>query len=205
MIYLIENNITKDQYIGYTSGTAQKRFLKHKINAKKDGQTYLYRAMRKYGFENFNLSVLDETGTYDDEIKWIDKINPAYNMTKGGEGGDTSSSKNFKKSMKEYHSKKPKDEYATNGFKGKSFSEISKEKLSNSRKEYWDNLTEKEKIERAKSISGSKNGMFGKTPKNSIQVKVNGVLYKSKAAAARALGMTEYYMMKNCEVIKYDN
>lgn len=205
MIYLIENNITNDKYIGYTSGSEQKRFIKHKSNARQGGQTYLYRAMRKYGFENFKVSVLDKDGDYNDEVNWISKMNPEYNMTEGGEGGDTSSSPNFKKAMEEYHSKKTKEDYATCGMLGKKQTKETKEKQSAARKEHWDNLSEEDRKKRSKSVTGSKNGMFGKTPKNSIQVEVNGVLYKSKAAAARALEITEYYMMKNFEVTTHDN
>jgi len=40
-------------------------------------------------------------------------------MTSGGEGGKTHNSPNFINAMKEYHSKKPKEEYATFGMKGK--------------------------------------------------------------------------------------
>tara|TARA_B110000503_G_scaffold63560_1_gene100253 strand:+ start:69 stop:683 length:615 start_codon:yes stop_codon:yes gene_type:complete len=200
MIYLIENDITKDQYIGYTAESEKKRFTRHKLNAKKDGQTYLYRAMRKYGFENFKVSVLDKDGGYDDEVNWISKMKPKYNMTNGGEGGDTSSSPNFKKAMKEYHSNKTKESYATLGMLGKTQSEETRKQQSAKRQAYWDTLSEEDKTERSKGIAGSKNGMFGKSPKNSVQVEVNGVLYNSKAAAMRALGKNFNYIMKNFEV-----
>ena len=44
-------------------------------------------------------------------------------MTSGGDGGKTYHSPNFIKAMKEYHSKKPREEYATYGMKGKKQSE----------------------------------------------------------------------------------
>lgn len=77
--------------------------------------------MRKHGFENFNIDIVEECkeNIDDREIYWIKKLNPDYNMTLGGEGGDTSSSPNFIKSMEDYHKRKTKDSYATYGMKGK--------------------------------------------------------------------------------------
>lgn len=100
MIYKITNTITGDFYIGYTGLTLEERFTKHKYNARAGGPTYLYRAMRKYGEDNFIIECLQEDGNLnEDEALWISKLNPNYNMTKGGEGGDTSNSPNFKNAM----------------------------------------------------------------------------------------------------------
>ena len=101
MIYKIVNSITNDFYIGYTGLTLEKRFATHKRNAKTGGKTHLYKAMQKYGEENFYIECLQEDGNlHEDETLWIQKLNPTYNMTKGGDGGDTSSSDNFKQAMK---------------------------------------------------------------------------------------------------------
>ncbi len=51
-------------------------------------------------------------------------------MTGGGEGGKTHNSPNFINSMKEYHQRKPKEEYATYGMLGKKFPEEAKKKIS---------------------------------------------------------------------------
>lgn len=104
IIYQIINNITNDFYIG-KSINPKERFYKHKYNASKtNSQTYLYRAMRKYGIDNFSMMILDEAITLkelnDKEVLWIKKLNPKYNMTKGGDGGDTSQSPNYIESMK---------------------------------------------------------------------------------------------------------
>lgn len=99
MIYCITNIITDDTYIGYTSKTKEERLKKHVYNSKQ-GKTYLNKAMRKYGAENFRIEVLQEDGNLnEDESFWIKKLDPKYNMTAGGEGGDTSESTNYKKSM----------------------------------------------------------------------------------------------------------
>jgi hypothetical protein len=82
--------------------------------------TYLYKAMRKYGFENFTIEMLEQTIQLDEQERyWISFLNPEYNMTAGGEGGDTSSSPNFIESMKKYHQRKTRDSYATYGMLGK--------------------------------------------------------------------------------------
>lgn len=101
MIYKILNNITGDFYIGYTSKTLEERFEKHLYAAKGGTNTHLHKAMRKYGYENFSISCLQEDGTLnEDEALWIAKLQPSYNMTSGGEGGNTSNSPNFKEAMK---------------------------------------------------------------------------------------------------------
>ncbi len=78
--------------------------------------------MRKYGFNNFTIKILEDNVINLDEAeqKYISEMKPHYNMVAGGTGGDTSSSPNFKKSMKEYHKNKSKDSYATYGMLGKS-------------------------------------------------------------------------------------
>lgn len=202
MIYQIVNKLNGDDYIGYTSFNTKKRFAKHCSNARSGHITNLYDAMRDFGIDNFDISVLQEDGTLDDEKLWIAKLEPTYNMTKGGQGGDTSDSPKFKRSMKSYHQNKPRKEYATNGFKNKKHSEQSRALMSNTRTQYWNNLSENEKKERGKKITGSNNGMFGQVPKNSVQVEVNGVLYNSKSAATKALNKSWYYIMKECD-IKY--
>jgi group I intron endonuclease len=123
LIYKIVNQITGDFYIGKTTKPKEERLQKHFYNSKYNSQTHLHRSIKKYGESNFIIEeienslpedILDEREKY-----WIKKLNPSYNMTVGGDGGDTHHSPNFIQSMKEYHSKKPKEEYATYGMKGK--------------------------------------------------------------------------------------
>ena len=123
-IYQITNKLTNDSYIGKTINQIQKRFYQHKYNAlNKKSQTYLHRAIRKYGEHNFNICLLDEANNIPElnqkEIIWIEKFSPKYNMTKGGDGGDTSFSPNFIKSMKKYHQNCSPKNYATYGMLGK--------------------------------------------------------------------------------------
>lgn len=56
--------------------------------------------MRKYGKDNFTIEVLEETDIPNErEMYWIEHLNPHYNMTKGGDGGDTSNSPTYKLGM----------------------------------------------------------------------------------------------------------
>lgn len=100
IIYKITNLINGKFYVGKTTKTADERFKRHFYNHK-TGNTYLYKSMRKYGFNNFIIEILEETNILNErEIYWISKLSPEYNMTKGGDGGDTSKSPNFIKGIK---------------------------------------------------------------------------------------------------------
>lgn len=103
-VYLIKNEINGDRYIGKTISPIEERFKTHCYNASKGIETYLYRAMRKYGEENFSVELVEtvagEQLLNEREIYWIDKIVPEYNMTTGGDGGDTSKSPNYIRGMK---------------------------------------------------------------------------------------------------------
>lgn len=121
IIYRITNIVNEHFYIGKTTLTIEQRFKKHFYNHK-TMETHLYRAMRKYGFDNFIIEEIDSNVKNLDEaeVKYIAELNPHYNMTSGGDGGDTSSSPNFIKAMEDYHSKKSPESYASYGMLGKS-------------------------------------------------------------------------------------
>lgn len=102
MIYKITNNITKDIYVGY-SYNYLKRWYFHKRNASKGVNTFLYRAMRKYGIENFSIELLEDCDNALNEQRekhWIATLVPRYNMTAGGDGGRTADSPNYKAGIK---------------------------------------------------------------------------------------------------------
>lgn len=99
-IYKIENKINHHIYIG-KSKNIDNRWSQHKSTARlgKGTKNHLYNAIRKYGIENFELSIIEEISLeeYDNisserEIYWIKYYNAYsdpnnYNETKGGEGG----------------------------------------------------------------------------------------------------------------------
>ena len=98
IIYKITNNVSGDIYVGKTTQKLNRRISRHFYNASKGSDTYLYRAMRKYGKDNFTCDIIE---TVSEDINrreryWIAKLKPKYNMTRGGDGGDTSRSPNWK-------------------------------------------------------------------------------------------------------------
>lgn len=93
-IYCITNNINQRQYVGKTDGTIERRWYHHKKDAPKRNfeKRPLYRAINKYGAENFSIKVLEECSPEESserEIYWIEKLDTyhnGYNATLGGDG-----------------------------------------------------------------------------------------------------------------------
>lgn len=206
-IYKITNKTNGEIYIGKTKNKDPiKRYKRHLTNAfKYEQQTYLYKAMRKYGKDNFKFevifSIIDPDYLNYMEVYFIDNMDPYYNMTKGGDGGRTADSPNFIQSMKIYHDKKCYNDYATNGFKGKKHKEESKVKQSESRKKYWEELDEEEYKRRCERVKGANNPMNGKTPTNAIRIRYDGIIYESLRAASDATGLNNYFLKKYGEVL----
>lgn len=94
-IYIITNQINGKQYVGKTTRTIYQRFNEHiyASKMKKYNMQYpLYKAIKKYGIENFSIKQLEECPVEkatDKEKYWIEKFNTynnGYNATLGGEG-----------------------------------------------------------------------------------------------------------------------
>jgi group I intron endonuclease len=94
-IYRILNTINGKSYIGLDSSSSHRRWTQHRADYKKPDQYEkpLYRAMRKYGVENFAYEVLEEC-EFDllplREQHWIAALDSTihgngYNLTRGGE------------------------------------------------------------------------------------------------------------------------
>lgn len=91
IIYQITNKTNGKRYIGKTVWPINRRLKKHFQMANAGAKTYLHRAIRKYGKENFSIEVLEEgwcpkIGVVIREPYWISVLTPEYNMTVGGEG-----------------------------------------------------------------------------------------------------------------------
>ena len=95
IIYKITNKINNKVYIGLTKCTLQYRWTKHigECNNVKNSKQ-LYKAMRKYGIENFTIEKIDHTDNFEKlgelerfYIKQYNSQNPkyGYNLTAGGE------------------------------------------------------------------------------------------------------------------------
>ena len=85
-------------YIGQTNETIEKRFKRHMGYQKDYYDTKFYRAVRKYGVDNFYIEEIDRAATQEEldekELYWINKyesVLKGYNSkaTKGKCGGDT--------------------------------------------------------------------------------------------------------------------
>jgi GIY-YIG catalytic domain/NUMOD3 motif len=89
-IYSIKNEITQDIYVGKTIKTVSERFQRHIYNSRYGSKTHLHRSIRKYGEENFSISIIEETSDEllnEREKHHIQQMKPHYNMTDGGDGG----------------------------------------------------------------------------------------------------------------------
>lgn len=93
-VYVIENTANGKRYVGKSDRPA-KRWAQHKINARNGIDSVLYRAMRKYGEDSFEFSVVEECGPEAASFErvseaWIAALGThgerGYNATPGGEG-----------------------------------------------------------------------------------------------------------------------
>ena len=60
-IYKISNLVTGKVYIGQTKSTLRNRFISgHKSNAARGSDYHIHRSMRKHGFDNFNITLIEK-------------------------------------------------------------------------------------------------------------------------------------------------
>lgn len=96
IICLVNNKI----YIGQTTCNFEERFKNHLRDARRGSGYYLHAAIRKYGEDNFRVTLIDTCKAPTKqalkplldalEIKYIkkfDSFNSGFNLTLGGEGG----------------------------------------------------------------------------------------------------------------------
>ena len=91
VIYIITNKLNGKQYVGQTIQDLKKRLARHR----NDDRPGISQAIKKYGWENFSVEVIEEYENRDKlnerEIFWIAKLNTktpnGYNLTTGGKGG----------------------------------------------------------------------------------------------------------------------
>ena len=175
MIYLITNTVNGKRYIGKTTQTLEARWYQHCKNAEYGHNTYLYKAIRKYGRESFDISLLCE-GLEEEEVLLIAEHQPEYNMTVGGDGGDTSHSPNYQDGMIKRRSYKGSGN-PNYGKRGPSSPNYGKRKTEDQKQKHRDNYKGKR-----------------------VLVKVHGVQYESVARAAKLLGRSERYVRLHDEL-----
>ena len=94
-IYKITNNINQKKYIGKTERDVEIRWKEHLRHIDSLIHLPLYKALKKYGKENFSIEIIEECDDLlldDREIYWINYYKTyghklGYNCTAGGEGG----------------------------------------------------------------------------------------------------------------------
>lgn len=205
-IYQITNLITGQVYIGKTTSTPEMRFSQHCKNSKTK-TTYLYRSMQAHGIENFTVVGIEECDDADLnnlESAWIQKKNSVapngFNMTLGGDGGDTSHSPNYQKAIAARNSFGDKNpNYGNTGSKhpkhGISPSpEVLQRQVEGMKKSWSENVVRKQKL--SNKMKGESNPQFGKKPKNSVPILINGIQYRSLTEAAKALNTTIHSIKK---------
>ena len=83
-IYCITNTVNNKKYIGYTSITMAERMGQHRKKARNGSKSIIHNAIRKYGWDKFNVSILYEgKDALQKEDRYIKKYGN-YNMTCGG-------------------------------------------------------------------------------------------------------------------------
>lgn len=182
IIYKATNNINGKSYIGQTIKKLKCRKSIHinSMNNKNIRDTYFYKALNKYGKDNFTWEVLEECNSKEelDEmefhyIKQYNTFNPnGYNLTYGGEGTwgwipteetrQKISKKHIGKKLSEDHKQKIKRCGKDNGMYGRKHTLEVKEKISsmNKGKIAWNKGLTNKTDKRIKS--GEENSFFGK-------------------------------------------
>lgn len=98
IVYKITCKINNKVYVGQTCETLKQRFSRHMGYQKDEHDTKFYRAVRKYGIDNFYIEQIDTANTQEEldekELYWINKLDSVkigYNSKayKGKCGGDT--------------------------------------------------------------------------------------------------------------------
>lgn len=91
-IYVVTNTATKEQYVGLTRKSVQKRWDAHKrtANCQKSKHYKLHIALQLHGEKVFEVSevfvAFDEKALCDAEVRFIAEYLPAYNSSLGGAG-----------------------------------------------------------------------------------------------------------------------
>lgn len=98
IVYKITNKVNGKCYIGQTIKSLEERMIQHvtRVGRKKPVSTYLHKAMKGHGVENFKAEILCECNTKEEMnekeayyITYFDTFfmkGKGYNMTYGGEG-----------------------------------------------------------------------------------------------------------------------
>ena len=140
-IYMYTNKINGKGYVGKAEDFLIRKqthiYGSYNKKNKRDYNTPFHRAIRKYGIENFEVTILKENLTKDEMNYWEDyyietfdlyaKNGKGYNVAKGGRGGNTYAGKT-EEEMEEYRRKQSELQKGKNV--GKHHTEEAKQKMS---------------------------------------------------------------------------
>jgi len=96
IVYRVTNKINGKVYIGISSDTLEQRMSGHRFRSRQGSLCLFHRAIRKYGWDNFQPEILfenlEEKEAKSKEIELIESHGSygkgkGYNMTPGGDGG----------------------------------------------------------------------------------------------------------------------
>lgn len=226
-IYKITNKVNNNFYIGQTKTSINKRYVNHKSEAKRNKiDCPIYRAMRKYGIENFEVSEIEKityetkeelTETLNElEMHYIEKLKPAYNAAPGGLGSTgvpwtEERKEKFKKLMSGENNPcfgKPKSEETrkklSDALKGRVVTEDTRKQISESMKGVQKSEETRKKMKEAASKRTNKmpTGKDHHNSKSINQYDLNGNFIKTFESihqAAKELSIQPNGICLNCK------
>lgn len=177
LIYKYTSKTTGKSYIGKSM---EYRFkYRQELHESDTSNTHFARAKRKYGYNDFELTVLEDKIPKDilssREIYWIDFYNSfdaGYNSTIGGEGGNT------------YSKRTPEQMNETKKKIGKSNSGSNNGLAKNP----W-------------LVQGKNNPMYGKKPHNALEIFLKNIKTNEVIKFDRAFKAANFLGYKNGNVI----
>ena len=206
IIYGWYNTKNEKWYIGQTIHP-EARFKSHiYFSTRIKNSNHFYRAIRKYGLDNFVYCVLEENVLFENlnmrEMDWIeyyDSFYSGYNLTLGGDGAKgVILSKEARRKISEFHKGKP----VWNSGKHGIYSEETLKKLSNASKgrKPWNKgipMTEEQKIKISESktnpseetrrrLSESHKGQIAWNRRAVSQYDLNGNFIKTYSSISKA-------------------
>ncbi len=183
IIYLIRNKINGMCYVGQTTRDLQKRINEHRSGSASSKNTYIGRAIKKYGKDNFDFSLIDKCGALDElnklEVFYISLFNTlkpsGYNIALGGDNNLLSeAAKQQRKTRRHTEESKRKMSQKAKGIKK---SEKHKKKISDTLRGRAPSTTTIEKIRRAALL---RNGHTEKETEQKLLAPSKKALRRSK-------------------------
>lgn len=203
IVYKITNNLDGKIYVGQTTRSIEIRWNEHKRDAPRR-KTHFYRALQKYGPDNFLLEILCDCQNQEEldkkEIMFVKKLKSlspnGYNHAAGNGTGHVS--EETKQKMSVAHKGKPKSEEHRGAIRqsllGKTHSLERKRKNSESHK--GKHLSNETKRKISKTVTGKKHS---KETKRKISNSHKGKKASSKTKEKLSLAKSKTYFLVSPE------